>query len=294
VSDTTPQLIVEAVDSVGNRTQLQIPVRAGSQPQPIEFRGGKYALIIGISRYRDEAIANLQYADVDAKSIYNFLQSPSGGRFSPDNTLLLLNEEATLANVKKALIEFTARAGPEDLLFIFFAGHGSPDPWAPHNLYFLTHDSRVEQLSDTALQMREFQKLLQEKVRARRLVIFVDACHSAGMAAPGQEQARGLRNNLVNLYVEKLLYREEGRAIITSSDVNEISAESPRWGGGHGVFTHFLLEGLRGRADSNGDRMITVGELFRFVRQQVRLETQFRQNPRLLLGTNENLVIAAR
>ena len=104
---------------------------------------------------------------------------------------------------------------------------------------------------------------------------------------------RGLRHNLVNLYTEKLLYREEGKAVITSSDVNEESAEAPRWGGGHGVFTYFLLEGLQGKADLNTDRLVTVGELFSFVRQKVRLETQFKQNPRLIENANESLTLAA-
>jgi hypothetical protein len=105
--------------------------------------------------------------------------------------------------------------------------------------------------------------------------------------------ARGPINNLSNLYLEKLLYREEGRAVITASDVNESSLESSKWGNGHGVFTHFLLEGMRGKADANDDRLVTVGELFRFVRQSVRIETQFNQNPRLLIGENENLKVAA-
>ncbi|HKP85712.1 MAG TPA: caspase family protein, partial [Blastocatellia bacterium] len=235
----------------------------------------------------------LQFADADARSIQKFLQSPAGGGFPSENALVLLNEQATLARVREALTGFIMKPGPDDLLVIFFASHGGPDPFAPQNLYFLTHDSQLTRLPETALAMKDFQMMLQQNVRAQRLVLLVDTCRSAGLSGTPGELTRGLRNNLVNLYAERLLYREEGKAVITSSDVNEDSAEGPRWGGGHGVFSHFLLEGLQGKADANNDRLITVGELFRFVRQKVRLETQFRQNPRVLMNTNENLALAA-
>jgi uncharacterized caspase-like protein len=290
----TPQLIVEALDAAGNRTQLQVPVRTSAADTGEIFRGRKFALLIGISKYRNKAgsLRDLQYADADAVLLHKFLQLPNGGRFSPDNMRLLLNEQATVANVRQAMTNFIGLPGPDDLLMVFIAGHGTPDPYAPQNLYFLAHDSNVDNMPETALAMKDFQKYLEQHVRARRLVLLVDTCHSAGLTGSQGEVTRGIRNNLVSLYIEKLLYQEEGKAVITSSDVNELSQESARWGNGHGVFTHFLVEGMRGKADANTDQLVTVGELFRFVRQKVRFETQFRQNPRLLAGTNENLALA--
>ena len=100
-----------------------------------------------------------------------------------------------------------------------------------------------------------------------------------------------MENNVINLYAAKL-YNEAGRAVLTSSDVNEISQESKDWGGGHGVFTWALLEGLNGEGDANHDRSITAGELFDFVTDRVRLSTSFRQNPRALAGLNKDLTLA--
>lgn len=62
---------------------------------------------------------------------------------------------------------------------------------------------------------------------------------------------------------------------------------------GRGAFTYYVLEGLKGSADANRDHLVTIGELFRYVRQKVRLDTQFQQNPRMLIGDNENLALAA-
>ena len=129
---------------------------------------------------------------------------------------------------------------------------------------------------------------IDRNVRSKRVVLLMDACHSAGLSSG----ARDLGNNLSNLYLQKWLYQEEGRAIITSSDVNEISRESERWGNGHGVFTFYVLQGLKGDADANRDRFVSVGELFRYVRQKVRSETNSEQNPRMLPGTNENLALS--
>jgi hypothetical protein len=288
------EVVVEATDSVGNRTQLKVPVRRSEKEKPTVFSGRKYALIVGISKFASHAggLSDLRYADADAIAISKFLQTPAGGRFSADNILLLTNEQATLAALQRAMRSFIVQPGPDDLILIFLATHGGPDPFAEQNLYFLAYDTDVDRMAETAFAMKDFKRMLENNVRARRMVLLVDTCHSAGLTGSRGETSRGLSNNLVNLYAEKLLYQEEGKAVITSSDVNESSQESQRWGGGHGVFTYFLLEGMRGMADSNVDLVVTVDELFRFVSRRVRLDTDYRQNPRMLLGTNENLVLA--
>lgn len=285
---------IVAADNFGNRTQLQIPVRAASGGAPQEFRGQKYALIVGVSAFQHQNawIKNLRFADADARALHAFLQTPGGGRFAENNMLLLTNEGATLARFREALKEFVTKPGPDDLLFIFLATHGGPDVQAQQNLYFVLHDTKYDALAATGMAMKDLQTFLQQNVRAKRLLLMVDTCQSAGLLEAPTVATRGA-NNLANLYVEKLLFNEEGKAVLTAADVNESSLESARWGGGHGVFTHFLLEGLRGDADANRDRLVTLGELFRFVRQRVRMETQFNQTPRLLIGTNENLKLAA-
>jgi Caspase domain len=292
VTPATSKIIVEATDATGNRTSLAVAVQVASAEPVQEFRGKKYALIVGISnfRYTEPGFENLKFADEDARSVQQFLMSGPGGRFPAENVLLLTNEQATLERIREALSHFAIQPGAGDLLLIFFASHGGPDPNAQQNLYFLAHDSRLDNLAATALPMQDLQRLLQQNIRARRVVMLVDTCHSAGLS---DVQTRGLRNNLINLYAERVLYREEGRAVITSSDINEDSLEGRRWGGGHGVFTHFLIEGLQGKADTDGDRFVTVAELFSYVRQRVQDETDAKQHPRILINTNDTLVMAA-
>jgi uncharacterized caspase-like protein len=285
------RITVQAEDDQGSVARVIVPIVNGPAPAAAKVGGRKYALIIGISQYKNNAmgIRNLDYADADARAIYNFLQEPEAGGFDHENMFLLTNEKATLAGMREALTSFIAKPTANDLLLIFLAGHGAPDPTAPQNLYVIAYDTSVLDMAATALAMSDLRRLVEQNIRCNRVILLLDTCHSAGLAT---DATRDLGNNLTNLYLEKLLYQEEGRAIITSSDVNEPSHESERWGNGHGVFTYYLLRGLKGDADANHDRLVTVGELFPYVRQKVRLDTNFQQNPRMLIGDNKNLALA--
>jgi hypothetical protein len=286
-------LIVEAKDGAGNVSRVSVPVRRRVAATSSEFKGRKFALVVGVSRYKyaEGGLQNLNYADADARAVRDFLQRREGGGFDPANISLLENEQATLEGVRAELARFLPLAGPNDLLFIFIAAHGGPDLYARQDLYFWLHDTRLSDMPRTGLRMTELKDTLDGRVRAGRVVAFIDTCYSGGLSGDPLVATRGLENNLSNLYATKL-FAEEGRAVLTASDVNEMSQESKRWGGGHGIFTWALLEGLSGSANLNGDRFITAGELFAYVHDRVRLETGFRQNPRSLSGNNEDLTLA--
>ncbi|MDT5294814.1 MAG: hypothetical protein QOJ76_1694 [Acidobacteriota bacterium] len=286
-------LVVEAKDGAGNLARLTLPVRRRVAAVSSAFKGRKFALVVGVSRYKyhDGGLYDLAYADVDARSLRDFLQSREGGGFSPSDIVYLENEQATAEAVRGALAGFLPKAGAGDLILIFIAGHGGPDPYAPQDLYFMLHDTKLADMRGTALPMSELQDTLEHRVHAERLVVFVDTCHSAGLSGEKLVAARSVENNLINLYASRL-YTEAGRAVLTSSDVNEVSQEGTRWGGGHGVFSWALLEGLRGEADANGDHFVTAGELFDFVHDRVRAETANRQTPRVLPGLNADLALA--
>ncbi|HXQ70032.1 MAG TPA: caspase family protein [Pyrinomonadaceae bacterium] len=255
-----------------------------------QLSGRKYALVIGVSRYKfhEGGLKDLQYADSDSRSIAEFLKTSAG--FKDSDISYLENENATVENVRAAVDLFLERAREDDLIFLFLAGHGAQDPFDPRNLYLILHDSKVTNMPRTALNMAELQARFIDRLRAKQMVILIDACHSGGVDPAEKSSFRQLErseNNTFNIYAEKL-FSGESRALLTSSDVNEVSEEGGQWGGGHGVFTWAILEGLRGVADVNRDRVITTGELFDFVSAKVRQETNARQNPRALPGTDRD------
>ena len=255
-----------------------------------QFGGRHYALVIGVSRYKfhEGGLNDLEYAHADSRSIAEFLKTRAG--FKDADISYLENENATVENVRAAVDLFLDHARENDLVFLFVASHGTQDPFDPTNLYLVLHDSKVTNMSRTALNMSELRTLFTTRLRARRMVILIDACHSGGVESAPAISARQLErneNNTFNVYAEKL-FSGEGRALLTSSDVNEISQEGKQWGGGHGVFTWAILEGLSGVADVNRDHVVTTGELFDFVSNKVREQTKGRQSPRALPGTNRD------
>ena len=258
----------------------------------IEPPADKYAVIIGVSQYayRDRGLENLAYASRDAGLFRDFLVSPEGGGFKKENIVYLIDGEATSANIRTAFYNFLTRPREQDMAVIYFAGHGAPDPNDPRQLYLLTHDTDPTNMGGTAFLMADFQDVFVRILKPKRIVTFADACHSrglSGMLYGGAEQ----KNNLINQYLTRFAGESE-RAIITASDISESSMESDSWGGGHDVFTYFLVEGLKGKADLNGDGTVVAGELFQYVQQQVQKATARQQNPAAVAGLSENLPLS--
>lgn len=251
----------------------------------------KYAVIVGISKYANRAIESLQYANRDADLFRNFLVSANGGGFKPENIVYLIDEEATSTNIRTAFFNFLTKPREQDLAVIYFAGHGAPDPNDPRQLYLLTHDTDPKNMGGTAFMMENFQDLFLRILKPKRIVTFADACHSKGLS--GMLYGDVQKNNLINQYLTRFAADSESqRAIITASDISESSFESDQWGGGHGVFTHFLVEGLKGEADLNRDGTVLAGELFQYVQSKVRQATSGSQNPSAVAGLSEDLPLS--
>jgi hypothetical protein len=258
------------------RTETAYLCVAPDQPAP-EVRK-RWAVVIGISRYAHggEAFPQLRYAARDAEAFHRFLRSDRSGGFEPDRVLCLIDEQATARQVRHAMFEFLARADRDDLVVIFFSGHGMPQA-ASDNFFMLCHDTQPGRLASTSFPMWDIDTALRRFVRAQRVVVFADACHAGAIAAPPGTRA-GL-DNPVHQYLRQLALAQAGRLIFTASEARELSHESDKWGGGHGAFTHFLLEGLNGAADANNDRIVDVGEAVEYVRAQVAAATKGKQHP---------------
>jgi hypothetical protein len=245
---------------------------------PAPTFGQRWAVVIGISQYKyaGPGLKNLSYADDDAKAFAAFLQTPEGGGFPAKNVRLLTDENATKAAIADALFEFLKHTVKEDLVVIFFSCHGAPDPDKPANLYLVAHDSNPAKIASTGFPMWDLNTALQRTIGAERVIVLADACHSAGVA----EGVKGVKvGSHFDRYYDELAKSKPGRCVFTSSEGYESSLESDRWGGGHGVFTWALLEGLKGAADRDGDGLVKLGELLDYVDVTVRRETANEQHP---------------
>ena len=269
-----PIVVPEQNDLVSNTLSKQYNIGA---------LGQRWAVIVGISNYSDSRIPHLRYASADAKSFYDWAISPNGGRYAPANVKLLLNKEATGRSIRDALYTWLKQAIAEDAVTIYFAGHGSPEsPDSPDNLYLLPYDTDFQNIASTGFPMWDIETALKRFIKAKKVVVIADACHSGGVGQSfdvARRANRAINVNPINSGLQNLSQVGDGVCVISASDNKQFSQESKDCGGGHGVFTYFLLRGLTGEADYNKDGNVTLGELIPFLSEQVRRATKNAQNP---------------
>lgn len=233
----------------------------------------RWAVVVGVGEYESNDIPDLEFAPADARAVREFLESDAAGPF--DEVLYLENEQATGAAMREALFVFLQQADWDDLVVIYYAGHGAPDPGRPDNLYLLPTDAELGSLAATGFPMWDVKTALRRQIAAERVLVIADACHSAG-TADGDVVGGSSSNQIAGGF--QGLFTPSRRLMMTAADTNEFSLEDERWGG-HGVFTHFLLDGLRGSGDLDNNGIVTFTELFDHVSNNVRQATSGRQNP---------------
>ncbi|MBI4545585.1 MAG: caspase family protein [Gemmatimonadetes bacterium] len=239
-----------------------------------------WAAVIGIGKYEHAAVPPLNYTVADADAFYDYLLRGLG--VPKENIFKRVDREANRLQMMTILgTELRKRAAREDMVIIYFAGHGAPES-DPSSLdgdglekYLLTADADPENLIATAIAMKEVATIF-ERIQAERIVFIADACYSG--ASGGRTVFTGARRaNITDGFLDRLSGSGKGRVILSASSANEPSEE--RSDLGHGVFTYFLLEGLRGAGDRNRDGVITVDEAYQYVSQKVPEATGQRQHP---------------
>ena len=151
--------------------------------------------------------------------------------------------------------------------------------------YLLTFDTDPADLFSTALPMRDL-ALIFNRIRSERLIFIADACYS-GASGGRTVSLRGMRANIADTFLDRIA-AGRGKVIISASAANEVSVEQDELQ--HGVFTYYLLEGLRGPADTDGDGLVTVDEAYRYVSDRVPRATRQEQHP-VKKGTVEGSLV---
>jgi uncharacterized caspase-like protein len=258
--------------------------------------GRRWALLVGVSNYRAASL-NLRWARRDAEELARVLQEPPAGVFERDCIKPLYDEQATREAVSRELRYFLRKPNPEDLLLIYFACHGASDHEVNDEPYLLTHDTDPKDVPCTALPMRDLEFALSHYVRAKRVVVIVDACRAGGLAGRiGRRSTEAEMNHAVASYLKSAAKVKPGLSMLLATKTDKSAQEDEKWGGGHGVFTHYLLGGLRGEADGFGskskDGMVTVGELYRYVHAKVMHDTGGEQEPWMNPDASTDLPLA--
>ena len=151
-----------------------------------------WAVIIGIDKY--DNLSNLDYAVADAEAVKDMLINKFD--YKEENVRLLLNEDANRTNIVKVISDVSLKAGENDRILVFYAGHGEtmPLPEGGEMGYLVPIDGNQDNLLASAIPMDDL-KRLSNMSKAKHMLFLVDACYG-GLAAVG---SRGLELSLIHI-----------------------------------------------------------------------------------------------
>ena len=206
----------------------------------------RYALIIGSNPGWSQD-RPLRYAENDAERVRDVLVSYGG--FTPERVTLM--RDPSTADLRAALrkLATTATDGADDtLVFVYYSGHA---------------DDKFLHLRGQPITHKELQDTLRAMPATIKLGV-VDACKSGAVTHKGGGQAE-------EFVIDVAAPRLSGMVLLSSSGADELSQESRALAGS--VFTHHLVSGLRGAADEDDDKQITIGEAYHYAYSRTRATT---------------------
>ena len=231
----------------------------------------KWALVVGIGKFKQPEIDSLKYAAADATAFAAWLKNPAYGRFKADHVVTLTDSQATTVAIKEKLNWLARSAAADDLVVIYIATHGSSREMDTRGVnYIITYDTEVGKNMDnedalfaTALPMVDVANTVASRVEAQRAAIFVDTCYGAAAAGGGTKLvAPGVASASVSNETLSRITQSAGRVVMAASTANQESLEDSTLG--HGYFTYYLLDGLR-----KNQGLDPIAKIYPYVRQQV-------------------------
>jgi len=233
-----------------------------------------YLITIGINQYKNPKY-NLNYAQADAEKVEELIRKSSSSLFGEVFSYPILNDKAIKANIVNAFDEVKKKALEQDVLFVYYAGHGvmSGGGQQTSEFYIIPFDvtqlyGRDDLLVEKGISAEEI-KTYAQSINAQKQVFILDACQSAGalesVATRGAMEEKAIAQ----------MARSTGTFWITASGSEQFATEFEKLG--HGVFTYALLEGVKGNADANHDNKLTIRELSTYIENKVpELSEQFK------------------
>ncbi len=238
----------------------------------------KYALIIGNTEYSDPGLAQLSAPSKDVEDFAVVLRSKEICDF--DDVKVFVNEPSS--SVITEIDEFFDQKRPDDLLVLYFSGHGIKDENG--SLYLGFKNTNRSRLRSSAIKSDYIREAMDQS-RSKRQVLILDCCNS-GAFPQGTKAELGGAMGLLQAF------QGYGRFVLTASDATQFAWEGNKVLGGtdNSLFTHYLIEGLKGEADNDGDGKITVDELYDYAYHQISTVTP-KQRPTKSASKQEGEIV---
>lgn len=242
ISLSTPKI---ELDSQGLDTETSKSLSAAHRPRI-------FAVVVGLSNYQDSRL-NLQYSSKDAGIFVEYLKKAMPIEVSTGSVTLLQNEQATANNIREAMGRVFSTATSQDLILFYFSGHGDKGKFIPYDFPAYLNHSEIRDMLN--------------KTNAAYRICIADACFSGSMLdSTSTQHAKRFSD-----------FSDSRLAVMMSSRNMETSIETSAFQ--QGVFTYYIIKGLQGLADLNGDAYITALELFIYTRFKTAGYTKGEQVP---------------
>ena len=206
----------------------------------------KYAILIGNAEFdEDSNLPSLRYPSQDVYELKHVLQK------SYDKVVSFVNEDSH--KVFSEIHRFIKKLKPQDLLLFYFSGHG----YLSHDnkLWLCTSDTHTADLETSAINYDRLSSLMDRR-KLKNVIVLLDCCHSGAVVTRDNDQGKAR--------FESQLEQSNGRCVLASSTAVQKSKEDASLG--HGVFTHYLLEGITsGLADVDNDGLITTHDIYHYI-----------------------------
>jgi hypothetical protein len=239
---------------------------------------GRFALIIANTEYIDPGLEQLTAPGKDAEDFARVLKDQEICAF--DQVNILLNQLSS--TVIEAIDEFFDQKKPDDLLVLYFSGHGVRDESG--SLYLAFKNTIRSRLRSTAIKSNYIREAM-DQGRSKRQVVILDCCNSGAFPQGTKAEVGGTMGMVSAL-------QGYGRFVLTASDATQFAWEGNQVIGEtqNSLFTHFLVKGLEGEADGDGDGRITIDELYDYAYEEISRLTP-KQTPTKSISKQEGEIV---
>jgi hypothetical protein len=234
-----------------------------------------YVLAVGINQFADPQL-NLRFARKDAEDVARLIGQAAKPFYKDVHVKLLLDDQGTKSAIIAEAQRMGAQMEPEDVFVLYIAGHAK----AFDDLYYVfTREFDGTVRSETTLSSAELMEL-SKTAKALKQVLVLDTCQAGSM----NSLVAGLYDSRISVLAHAM-----GAHVLAATGTYQNALDDYQ---GNGLFTHFLLAGLRGKADTNHDSTVRVKEMAPYLLDAVKAASEDRQTP-LVRTFGEDVAMAA-
>lgn len=239
----------------------------------VKVNNNAHAIVIGIEQYRQK-LPKADFATSDAETVTKYLTKVMG--YPEENVVTLTNDKASKSDFEKYFGKWLSNNVEKGgTVFVYYSGHGAPNP-KTGDAFLVPYDGDPAFIDETGYPLSKLYEQL-GKLPAKEIIVALDSCFSG--AGGRSVIAKGARPLVMNMKANAI---PPNVAVLSASSGEQISSTYDEKG--HGLFTYFMLKGLKGEAETNGS--VDIGNLFEYIRPQVegvaRKQYNNEQTPQLI------------